>query len=222
MFRQEPKIPPLLLEKNRPQQERAIQTYERILEAAAELLEEVGVERISTNLIARQAGITVPALYRYFSNKYAVLYALGARLMDKQNQVLVDWHEGYFTPGSNELLLANFEEIIRKTFDVTHAQRAGLQILLAMRVVPVLQEIRLQSHKTMAQWLVGRWQETIDIPDPQKLALQGRLAMEISTAAVEMALEDPEMPVELAISEAARALQLYWREIMADLNPPST
>ena len=50
-----------LLEKNRPRQERAKRTYEAILNAAAELLVEVGVERISTNLIAERAGITVPA-----------------------------------------------------------------------------------------------------------------------------------------------------------------
>ena len=44
-----------LLEKNRPRQERAKRTYESILAAAAELLVEVGVERISTNLIAERA-----------------------------------------------------------------------------------------------------------------------------------------------------------------------
>ena len=44
-----------LLEKNRPRQARAKRTYEAILEAAAGLLLEIGVERISTNLIAERA-----------------------------------------------------------------------------------------------------------------------------------------------------------------------
>ena len=79
-----------LLEKNKPRQERAKRTYEAILTAAAELLVEVGVERISTNLVAERAGITVPALYRYFPNKYAVLHALGAGLMDAQDTVIWD------------------------------------------------------------------------------------------------------------------------------------
>jgi len=48
-----------LLEKNRPKQERAKRTYETILQATAQLLIEVGVERISTNLIAEKAGVTV-------------------------------------------------------------------------------------------------------------------------------------------------------------------
>ena len=71
-----------LLEKNRPQQQRAIKTYEAILSAAGELLCEVGLERISTNNIAERAGVTVPALYRYFPNKYAVINALAGRLLE--------------------------------------------------------------------------------------------------------------------------------------------
>src|SRR5262249_31941379 len=59
-----------------PRQERALQTYERLLDVAGELLAEVGVERISTNMICARAGMTPPALYRYFKDKYAVLEAL--------------------------------------------------------------------------------------------------------------------------------------------------
>ena len=61
-----------------PKQERALQTRERLLDVAGELLGEVGIERISTNMIAARAGVTPPALYRYFGDKYAVLEALGA------------------------------------------------------------------------------------------------------------------------------------------------
>ena len=43
---------------------------------AGALLAEVGIERISTNMIAARAGLTPPALYRYFADKYAVLEAL--------------------------------------------------------------------------------------------------------------------------------------------------
>src|SRR5678815_5337556 len=68
-----------------PKQERAMQTRERLLDVAGELLGKVGIERISTNMICARAGLTPPALYRYFKDKYAVLEALGLRLMDRQN-----------------------------------------------------------------------------------------------------------------------------------------
>ncbi|MDO9369158.1 MAG: helix-turn-helix domain-containing protein, partial [Sphingopyxis sp.] len=74
-----------------PQQDRARQTQGRLLDVAGELLADVGIERISTNMIAARAGLSPPALYRYFDDKYAVLEALGRRLMERQNAVLEAW-----------------------------------------------------------------------------------------------------------------------------------
>src|ERR1700679_586070 len=78
-----------------PQQERAVQTRDHLLDVAGELLGEVGFENISTNMICARAGMTPPALYRYFKDKYAVLEALGERLMARQNAVLFAWLDTY-------------------------------------------------------------------------------------------------------------------------------
>ncbi|WP_445380862.1 TetR/AcrR family transcriptional regulator, partial [Pseudomonas syringae] len=52
---------------------------------------EVGIERLSTNLVCERAGLTPPALYRYFPNKYALLTVLGERLLEKQNERIDHW-----------------------------------------------------------------------------------------------------------------------------------
>src|SRR3546814_2992087 len=49
------------------------------------------MDRISTNMICERAGVTPPALYYYFCDKYEVIAALGERLMDRQNHVLTSW-----------------------------------------------------------------------------------------------------------------------------------
>lgn len=59
-----------------PLQARGQATFERILEVTAGLLEERGAEALTTNHIARAAGINVATLYQYFPNKQAVLLAL--------------------------------------------------------------------------------------------------------------------------------------------------
>ena len=51
------------------------------------MLEEVGFERLSTNMICKRAGLTPPALYRYFPNKYAVLKELGERRFQREAEV---------------------------------------------------------------------------------------------------------------------------------------
>src|SRR5690349_9289821 len=82
---------PRLAMKKKPAQQRSTETFERILEVAARTLADVGIDRLSTNLICQRAGLTPPALYRYFPNKYAVLHELGRRLMLRQNELIPRW-----------------------------------------------------------------------------------------------------------------------------------
>ena len=62
-----------------PMQARGQATFDRILDATAQLLEKVGTEALTTNLIAKAADVNVATLYQYFPNKQAVLLSLFER-----------------------------------------------------------------------------------------------------------------------------------------------
>lgn len=203
-----------LLEKNKPQQERAKRTYEAILSAAAALLVEVGIERISTNLVAERAGITVPALYRYFPNKYAVLHALGAVLMDKQNAVFQKWFDEYLDAENPQLLLDNIYAVLRNTYDVTRRQVGGLEVIQALRAVAPLQEVRLASHRLVAAQFAKVLAELLARPEDEAITTQARLTIDTGYAIVEMALEDQSLPTEALLREGSRMIQLYWQKIL--------
>jgi hypothetical protein len=49
---------PSLVTKKPPAQQRATETYERILEVTAQTLADVGIERLSTNLVCERAGLS--------------------------------------------------------------------------------------------------------------------------------------------------------------------
>jgi AcrR family transcriptional regulator len=202
-----------LLEKNKPQQERAKRTYEAILTAAAELLVEVGVERISTNLVAERAGITVPALYRYFPNKYAVLNALGAVLMDKQNDVFQQWFAHYLAQGDLQGLLDNVYDLLKRTYDVTREQVGGLEIVQALRAVAPLQEVRLASNRLVASQLATIVGELLGKPVDDLIETQARLTIDTGYAIVEMALEDDTLTTEALLNEGSRMMRLYWQDL---------
>ena len=69
--------PPQHLQKRRdPHQDRSRDAVERILHAAAELLSEHGVEKLTTRSIAKLAGVNVSTLYQFFPNKHAIVYTL--------------------------------------------------------------------------------------------------------------------------------------------------
>ncbi|WP_335937170.1 TetR/AcrR family transcriptional regulator [Streptomyces sp. PTD5-9] len=65
-----------------PVQRRSAERLARILDACAELLDEIGYERLSTRAVAVRAGVPIGSVYRFFSNKRALADALARRNLD--------------------------------------------------------------------------------------------------------------------------------------------
>ncbi|WP_165349873.1 MULTISPECIES: TetR/AcrR family transcriptional regulator [unclassified Mesorhizobium] len=59
-----------------PRQERARATVEAIIQAAAQLLTDIGFEGLTTARVAERAGVSVGSLYQYFPNKQGLAAAL--------------------------------------------------------------------------------------------------------------------------------------------------
>jgi AcrR family transcriptional regulator len=78
-------VPPA--ESRPPQQERGERRVEEILDAAAAVIAEVGVEAATTNAIAERAGSSVGSLYHFFPNKDAIVRALAARYEAEMRRV---------------------------------------------------------------------------------------------------------------------------------------
>lgn len=62
-----------------PRQKRALVKIGLILEATIRLIEESGVEALTTNAIAARAGVSIGTLYQYFEDKDAILDALARK-----------------------------------------------------------------------------------------------------------------------------------------------
>ncbi|WP_243058990.1 TetR/AcrR family transcriptional regulator [Nocardioides sp. SR21] len=74
-----------------PRQERSRRRVEDLLDAAARLVVERGVEALTTRDIALAAEVPVAGLYQYFADKEDVLLALAQRDMDEMDtQVAAD------------------------------------------------------------------------------------------------------------------------------------
>jgi len=62
-----------------PRQARAEGTVDAILDAAFQLLEADGVEKLTTNHVAQRAGVSIGTVYQYFASKQDILAALAQR-----------------------------------------------------------------------------------------------------------------------------------------------
>ncbi|MDR3507107.1 MAG: TetR/AcrR family transcriptional regulator [Caulobacteraceae bacterium] len=189
-----------------PQQERAVQTYERLLDVAGILLGEVGIERISTNLICARAGMTPPALYRYFKDKYAVLEALGRRLLDRQNVVLYAWLDKYAPQGLKAMGEAT-EELLQATADVTSSEPGAVWILRAMRAVPQLTHVRIDSHREATDRAAAAYAPLLPDMPPETLWRRLRISIDFGFAADEMLNEESLIPRDDLLRDAALILK---------------
>ena len=189
--------------KTLPRQGRAQETFERILSITAELLAEVGIERLSTNLICERAGLTPPALYRYFPNKYAVLHALGERLMGAQNALLADWA----TPATVAAPPAEFHQRLQRLFidtiALTDAFAGGDWIMRALRAVPALHEVRVASHRHVSQLIEQAFVDAYPSVDPKQIQTFARLAVEMGYAVQEMLTDEPDLDAQAVVQRYA-------------------
>jgi AcrR family transcriptional regulator len=189
--------PGVELERKRaPTQTRALETCERILDAAAILLADVGIERLSTNLICERAGLSPPALYRYYPNKYAVLAELGVRLMMRQNELLETWA----TPATMKLPAAKFEarlcRLFLDTLETTRQAIAGEWITRALRAVPSLAPVRIGSHDHVTGLLVAAFALAYPAVPTARVRLVSRLAIEVMYSAQELLVDDATLDAE--------------------------
>ena len=173
----------------KPQQERSRKTYERLLDVAGELLSEVGIERISANLVCERADMTPPAFYRYFSDKYAVLEALAARLMARQNDALNAWVAEFADQGL-DTLSDRVIDLMRTMADITDGQPGSLWIMRAMHAVPSLAPIRLASHRYVADVLTDTYHVYLPHVPRELLYRRVRLSVELAYSVDEMMKEE--------------------------------
>mgnify|MGYP003769171107 CR=1 FL=1 len=198
-----------------PAQSRARETIEQIIVATAELLEEVGFERLSTNMVCKRANITPPALYRYFPNKYAILREMGRRLMEAEDAIVFRWLESGEGDG-----LATVEEQIEQQMQlrkelrkVALEQPGGVIILRVMRAVPVLREVREQSVEAVVDAIYDRLCSAWPDIDQTRLRTAAILSTNLSTATNELILDTPELE-DTVSQEFARMVALYYADLL--------
>lgn len=121
-----------------PLQQRSLARTQQILEVTASLLDRVGLDALTTILIARETGISVGTLYHYFPNKHAILYAMSEQWLKEVERAL-DEIQGWRLA---ELQPTQFvDALIERQLAVYKAQKGILHLVQAMFSVPELRAL---------------------------------------------------------------------------------
>lgn len=213
-----------LAAKAKPRQRRAQATYDMILDVTGRLLEEVGVERLSTNLVCRHAGLTPPALYRYFPNKYALLRELGARLMKLQDDAVFEHIARQAEVfGTVEEEAARNYQILSTVNAMTREFPGGAWVMRALRAVPTLAAVRIKSREEVARRVYARMRAAFPKSDSLHLRTAATLSVEVMYAATELIMDQPELDADRITAEISYMVALYrasFRDVMRKSHLP--
>lgn len=115
-----------------PRQDRGQRRVEKILDAAAELIAEGGVEAASTNAIAARSDTSVGSLYQFFPNKEAIVQALATRYI----AMFAEFKESLFAPEVAHLPLPVMVRGIVEPMAAFHAEHPDYRYVYAATTVP--------------------------------------------------------------------------------------
>ncbi len=146
-----------LVPRGKPKQLRAHVAFERILTATAELICELGIDRITTIQVAERAKVNVSTLYRYFPNKYALVTYLAQQLSERQNAAVNDYLAAVDPSLPWEQVL---DGIVDAMVGVSRKEVAFVPLQRALMAVPELREEYRRSSEDVSELLtefLRRW-----------------------------------------------------------------
>ncbi|MEV5439144.1 TetR/AcrR family transcriptional regulator [Streptomyces sp. NPDC052682] len=95
-----------------PVQRRSAERLTRILDACADLLDEVGYDDLSTRAVAQRAGVPIGSVYRFFGNKRQMADALAQRNLERYSERVAERLRGTGDGGWRAALDAVLDEYL--------------------------------------------------------------------------------------------------------------
>ncbi|MFL1465448.1 TetR/AcrR family transcriptional regulator [Marinobacter sp. DUT-3] len=148
--------------RRKPVQARSRERVNTILEHAAAIFHEMGVDSTSMSAIARQSGMSLASLYRYFPNKAAIVKAIAERHVEKMETALRERLGMVNLVDAADVLIDLFYEFYR-------TEPAYSAIWSGVEAMPELRELDLRELYSNAGDLDARLSEEYPhIPDDRR------------------------------------------------------
>jgi len=195
-----PQLQPHTAPRRVPLHPKGIATVETILDATATLVAEYGHEAVTTNLIARAAGVNIATLYQYFSSKQSIILALFEQQTSARSKSAKAMLDG-MVPGV--AWRGPVEAMIDAMATLRATQPGCAAVRLAMRASPELAERERAAHLRVADRLADRMVDLARLPMP-RAQLIARCAVEIGDVFLDLWSLEAD-PSDLTLVDEAKA-----------------
>ncbi|MGC4804784.1 TetR family transcriptional regulator [Micromonospora sp. DT233] len=201
-----------------PVQGRSVARVQRMLDACAELVDEVGYEGLTTTLLAERAEVAIGSVYQFFPDKRAIVQALTLRTMESYLQRLDErfasddlthWWDG---------VDAGIDEYI-----TMHRTVPGFRTLHFGDVVDLhLLDEQRDNNGVIADQLARVLIERFGMVDEPRLRFCLEVAVEVADALIKLAFRRSAEGDERVLAEAKAVIREYLHQHVsapADASP---
>lgn len=188
-----------------PVQGRSVARVQRMLDACAELVDQVGYESFTTTMLAERATVAIGSVYQFFPDKRAIVQALTLRNLEAYLERLAARFAagefGHWWDGVD----AAIDEYI-----AMHRTVPGFRTLHFGDVVDVhLLDADRDNNAVIADQVAELLVERFAVPDNGRLRFALSIAVEASDALIKLAFRrDPEGD-EAVLTEAKALIREY-------------
>lgn len=193
-----------------PVQERSRARVETILEAAAGVAVEQGVDALNTRSIAQHAGLSVSSIYQYFASVDEIIFELIARDMEEMdNQFATD------LGALAEYTLSGVVETVMRAFVTVYRRRpAFVEIWLRGRTTAAVQAYGREHNVRIAAQL-RTFLDDLGLLSPNAPQEAGVLAVEIGDRCFQLAFEHQLKGDNFLIEEGIKLISAYLERYAA-------
>ncbi len=188
-----------------PVQGRSVARVQRMLDACAELVDQLGYEGLTTTLLAERAGVAIGSVYQFFPDKRAIVQALTLRNMDAYLQRLTD----RLSSGTFSHWWDGVDAAIDEYIEM-HRTVPGFRTLHFGDIVDLhLLDEEHDNHAVIAEQLARILVEQFSVPDRGRLRFVLQIAVEASDALIKLAFRRYPGGDDQVLAEAKALIREY-------------
>lgn len=166
-----------------PVQGRSVARVQRMLDACAEIVDEVGYEGLTTTVLAERAGVAIGSVYQFFPDKRAVVQALIQRNLEAYLRRLAERLTAAELSGWWDGVDSAIDEYIHM-----HRTVPGFRTLHFGDIVDVhLLDADRDNNAVIAGQLAGVLVAQFGMPDTARLRFSLVIAVEAADALIKLA-----------------------------------
>jgi AcrR family transcriptional regulator len=195
-----------------PLQKRSQKRINDILDVTVRLLARVGLDDLTTVLIARDLGISIGSVYHYFPNKFSILYAVGERWLEEMTRVLGTVESWDLDQMGIEGFVDQYCDEMLKTYRL---QIAVLPLVQAMVTMPELRKLDELHDEEIISCLMKVCRRLGSRKKDDELNRIGCLVLEISHALFMVIVEQNKKVGSKTLTDLKKILKEYMRQQMA-------